>query len=299
MRFLCLIIYGALITPVIWAQSNANGVAVEKINITQPREFGYQLGDIFDRQLSLELRNPYVFVEDSLPQPSRLNRWIAFHSFDLESTRRQASVVYDITLRYQVTNVETNIVDAGVPSHLLKITNGDETLTFLVPPSRTTIAPFGNTQSTELAADITPQLVSVGLNKIVMLGVLLASSLLGYWWFQWGLFRRKTVAPFNHCYRRVKQLGNEAISDPNYASLLREVHHAFNQTAGQIIFPENLQEFLENHQNFAPVHAEIAEYFSHTNAYFFGATKLNAKKLPNEQLRHLLKQCAAAERKRT
>ena len=214
----------ALVSSPLRAQANTDNVAVERIEVSQPRKFGYQLGDLFERQLSLRLRRPYEFVEDSLPQPGRLNRWIAFHSYDLETTNKGTSIAYEITLRYQVANVETTITDAGVPSHQLKISNGDETLTFLVPPSRTTIAPFGTNPSAELAADKAPGPVPIDHKKLGVLGVILVISLCGFWWFQWGLFRRRDLAPFNYCYRRIKAFNSNALSEKVSGSIALKWH---------------------------------------------------------------------------
>ena len=75
MRGLCVLATCALVSLPLRAQANTDNVAVERIEVSQPRKFGYQLGDLFERQLSLRLRRPYEFVEDSLPQPGRLNRW--------------------------------------------------------------------------------------------------------------------------------------------------------------------------------------------------------------------------------
>lgn len=298
MRGLCVLATCALVSSSLWAQANTNNVAVERIEVSQPRKFGYQLGDLFERQLSLQLRRPYEFVEDSLPQAGRLNRWIAFHSYDLEAINKGTSIAYAITLRYQVTNVETTITDAGVPSHQLKISNGDETLTFLVPPSRTTIAPFGTNPSAELAANKAPGPVPIDHKKLAVLGLILVISLCGFWWFQWGLFRRRDLAPFNYCYRRIKAFNANPISEKDYASILREIHHAFNQTAGQVVFPENLVEFVEQHESFAPVQAEIADYFKHSNDYFYADADRQIDKYSFEELRVFIKQCCGAERGR-
>ena len=296
MRIFFLII-GLVASLASWAQSNTDNVAVEHLKISQPREFGYQLGDLFERHLSLRLRRPYEFVEDSLPQPSRLNRWIAFHSYDLKTSNEGASVAYEITLRYQVANVEKTITDAGVPSHQLKISNGDETLTFLVPPSRTTIAPFGGNPSGELAADKEPELVPLENRNLAMLAAALLISLLGVWWFQWGIYRRKDVAPFNHCYQQLKAFRDRPLSEQDYAGMLREIHHAFNQTAGRAVFPESLAEFVTQHQNFAPVQSRIDEYFAHSNDYFFGDREADMERYTVQQLRDFLQQCCKAERR--
>lgn len=296
MRVLCLLIGLAVCLP-LWAQSNTNNIAVERLKITQPREFGYQLGDLFERHLSLRLRRPYQFVEASLPPPGRLNRWIAFHSYDLEASNEGASIAYEITLRYQVANVEKTITDAGVPSHQLKISNGDETLTFLVPPSRTTIAPFGNNPSAELAADKVPELVPLETNKLVILGAVFLTALIGVWWFHWGMYRRKNTAPFHYCYRQLKSFRNQPLSGQDYARILREIHHAFNQTAGKAVFPESLGEFITKHQSFAPVRAQIDEYFAHSNDYFFGDSQVETERYSTQQLRDFLQRCCKAERR--
>ena len=289
--FVGLVVLLSLFTQVATAE-----IAVERIEVTQPRGFGYQLGDLFERRLQLQLRRPYEFAEDSLPSPGRLNRWIGFHSYSISESRNSTSTIYDIILRYQVANVETTITDAGVPSHQLSIKNDEETLTFLVPPSRTIIAPFGTSVSAALAPEKLPGLVSADLGRVLPLVITLLLSIAGFWWFQWGKYLRKDAAPFNHCYQEIKKYSGKEIPAQDYAKVLRDIHQAFNITAGRTVFPDNLPDFFRQHESFQQAESAITHYFDYSNSYFFGDRAGRNENYSLENVIGLLKLCSKAER---
>ncbi|MGR8918793.1 MAG: hypothetical protein ACU85V_04170 [Gammaproteobacteria bacterium] len=250
----------------------ADGTAVDELRVEQPRGFGFQLGDQLERRVSLRLRHPYQLVLESLPSPGRLNRWIAFHSYEVETDTTAGSDFHEITLRYQVVNVEPSVTDAGVPGHQLQVKNGDEVLTFLVPASRTTITPFGEAVSRELAADIAPAMLPAGRRDWMLYGAMLIVSSTAFSWLHFGWFQRKTANPFARAYRRLRQYEHDPLPDEEYSRALRSLHEAFNLTAGHTLFPEQLAEFFTNHPRFARIEREILGYFARSNAYFFAGS---------------------------
>lgn len=274
-----------------WAADT--GVAIEHLHVEQPRTFGFQLGDQFERKLRLRLRHPYELVPESFPPPGRLNRWIAFHSYDVDKRTTGGADDYAITLRYQVVNVEPEATDAGVPGHLLEVRNGDETLSFQVRPSRTVITPFGKAVSNDLAADIAPAPLPGRRNALALFGAILAVSSMAFAALHFGWFRGGPGRPFARAHRHLRGYRQEPLSDEAYGAALRAVHEAFNHTAGHTLFAEQLDGFFDEHPGFARLESGIVEFFERSNTYFFADA---SERLTLDELRALAKQCRDVER---
>lgn len=266
---------------------------IEYMEVEQPREFGYQLGDRFERRIRLRLRHPYELVLDSLPTPGRLNRWIAFHSHELERRTLGSADDYEITLRYQVVNVDPSAADAAIPGHELEVRHADETLTFLIRPARTVITPFAEALSNELAPDIAPDALPGRLEDVALSGAILTASLMILSWLHFGWFKGRRTNPFTRAHRLLRGYRRDPLSDEEYAAALRSLHEAFNLTAGHALFPEQLDEFFEDHPGFARIETGIVDYFSRSNAYFFADSH---ERLTLAELVAFARQCRDIER---
>lgn len=265
--FWLLCLSAAVSAPAGWAA--ADGVAVDDLVIEQPRRFGFQLGDQFERRIRFRLHHPYELVSESLPAAGRLNRWVRFLAYEIDKVEGPEADDYDITLRYQVVNVETSETDAAVPSHKLKVRSDEETLTFLIPASRTVITPFGETVSNDLADDIAPRLLPSEQAELTRYSTLFALSFAAFCWLQLGRFTQQSEQPFARAYRQLRSFNEDPLNDDDYAEALRRLHEAFNKTAGHTLFPDQLSEFFAAHPGFASLTDEVTDYFARSNAYFF------------------------------
>lgn len=280
-------------TAATWAAET--GTPIEYLEVEQPREFGFQLGDRFERKVRLGLRHPYELVRDSFPTQGRLNRWLAFHSYEVERKTTGSADDYEIALRYQVVNVDPSPTDAGIPGHELEVRHADETLTFLIRPARTVITPFGEALSSELAADIAPSALPGKLRYVAFSGAILIGSFVALSWLHFGWFGARRTSPFNQAHRLLRRYRRDPLSDEEYAAALRTLHEAFNLTAGHALFPDHLDEFFDEHPGFTRIKAGIVDYFARSNAYFFSGS---LERLTLDELTGFARQCRDIERGR-
>jgi mxaA protein len=78
---------------------------------------------------------------------------------------------------------------------------------------------------------------------------------------------------------------------------LQSIHRAFNETAGRIVFTESLDEFFNDHDQFAPLQHPIDEYFTHSRRYFFaGITDDQGSRYSRSELIAFVQACRDIER---
>lgn len=252
---------------------SAAETGVGRLEIEQPRAFGYQIGDKLERIVRLTLANPNRLDVDSLPERGRISASLAIDEPRIEERRQRASIDYEITLTYQIINVHPEVTDIPVPHHDIRYGNGDEKFQILIPASRIGVSVLrGRTGGPDMQPDQPPVILPQERTRIAALAAVFALSLGALMLLYWGLPFAATSGPFVRAHRRLRALRAEQLDDARYGAVLQLIHQGFDETAGRTVFPEHLDEFFAAHQAFETSREPIVEFFMRSRTHFFGAT---------------------------
>jgi len=250
---------------------SAGETGVRRLVIEQPRSFGYQIGDKFERIVHLTLGQADRLDTDSLPKQGRISPSLVVDEPEIEERRQRGSIEYDVTLTYQIINVHPEVTDIPVPHHDIQYLNGDEKFQILIPASRIGVSVLrGRTGGPDIQPDQTPLLLQDS-TRIVALALVFALSLAVFILLRWGLPFVGGSGPFVRAGRRLKALHGEPWDDERYDTALQLIHQGFDETAGRTVFPEHLNEFFAGHESFETCREPIVEFFTHSRAHFFGS----------------------------
>ena len=96
----------------------ANAIfAVASIEITEPRQFGYVLGDVFSRKLKLKFTEDQTLLLDEKKTVGRINNWLSIRKVD---SKQLSNLEHLIKIQYQVVNVPTKPLMIVVPGFEVK-----------------------------------------------------------------------------------------------------------------------------------------------------------------------------------
>src|SRR5450631_2437438 len=68
----------------------------------EPRAFGYQLGDVVSRQVSVDVPDGLVLDETSVPRPGARGKALELRSIERSERAERGGRRIELTLRYQV-----------------------------------------------------------------------------------------------------------------------------------------------------------------------------------------------------
>ncbi|MSR13920.1 MAG: hypothetical protein EXR86_05010 [Gammaproteobacteria bacterium] len=268
---------------------------VEQLDLRQPRSYGYQIGDKFERTLSLQLRDPYHLAPDALPTHGRVSDWLVLEAPEIIEKDLGGSVLYKIRLTYQVINVDPNRNDIPVPHHFVRYTDGQETLKALVPATRVGVSVL-RTGDDDLHPDREPRSLRFRYFKATFYAALLLSALLGVVTLHWGL-PTKQRPPFMEAYRRLRNSRHCFSGEDSYREALLSVHHAFNATAGKTVFADALTEFFNKHAQFVSLREPINDFYQRSRTAFYEEpVEHHGEQYSHEELVAFARRCSDIER---
>lgn len=272
--------------------------AIETLDYTPPRAFGWRIGDRFERDILLRLHAPYRLVPDSLPPAGRHTHWLALTRPPIEERSADGITEYRVRLRYQVVNVTPDVPDVTLPAVTLRMEGEGETQQALIPASRLRIGTITDFAGSDLRPAQPPASLPVRDGPLVAWSALLAAALLGLAWLRWGSVFAGGTRPFARLQRQLARAPQAMWTDEAYGDALRAVHRAFNATAGRTLFGDSLDGFFTDAPRFAALDADIRDFFRRSNAHFFRAANAVPAYTRAELLR-LVAACAAREQGRS
>lgn len=249
----------------------APGNVVTGMQQHQPREFGYQLGDKFEREVRMVVRAPFELVESSLPQTGRLNRWLSFDAATVNRSRHGDGTQYHIVLGYQVHNVDPDRPAIDVPGHILNLSDGSRTLNVAIRPSMTRVSRLTDPAGPGLQADDPPPPREYRRARLLAPAALLAVAVTGLLAIGLRLPLASRRKAFARALVRLRRLPAGPWDASSTAEALRVLHAAFNKTAGRTLFASDIPEFCRQHPAFQPLAGRITAFFTFSRDFFFGA----------------------------
>lgn len=274
----------------------AEDVVIKGLEIVQPRTFGYQLGDKFERRISFLVHEPYVLDTDALPEPGKLNTWLAIEAPDIRRNAMGSYTRMQLRLIYQVTNVEPGITQVPVPHHDLVFTDGKKQTKVLVPAIRIDLNTVTDPSATDLQADQPPRLLPQRYQHLALYAGVLLIALAGLAWRYFGFTLADKRQPFTQTWKRWRRR-RYARDEATTVAALRDIHQAFNDTAGKTVFAETLDAFFAEHKQFDPLRQPINDFFIYSRSVFFAAgMRESATQYTPAELVDFLRRCSDAER---
>ena len=284
------------------------GAAVEKLEMTTPRAFGYVIGDTIEHRVSLVLDPGFELDPDSIPEPGRTSRWLALDASVLESDERNGRTLHSIRLRYQLVNAATSVIGAGTPPLSLRILGPEGDLPVVIPSWGFTFGPVvtheertaGRPPNLRPALPPPPfetdvraiRVAAFGLLALVLIVPIVRERLAG----------RLAARPgrhFDRAWRHLRRRRSDSNPAEAAAGALVEVHAAFNATAGRAVFEHDLTRFFVEHPRFEPVRTPIETFFAESGKLLYGSDEVAHRSGPGlDRLRDLCRACRDVERKR-
>jgi mxaA protein len=272
-------------------------VTVLDAQADEPRAFGYQVGDLVTRHVVLQVPAGLRLDEASLPRLG--GRGLAL---ELRSLRRENLAQGErLTLTYQVFIAPVAARTFEMPSFTLHYRGTPRDQDLRVDAWPVTVAPLVPVEVSprrglgELQPDDAPALLptaplqqrlAVWIAGIVLVAAWLAVLQFGLpWW-------RRRARPFAAAWRSVRDLRADAGPD-EWRAACRQMHAAFDATAGAVLFERDLAAFTASQSAYAGLAGEIRTFFALSRREFFAAAPREAGDAA--WLRDFCKRCRDAE----
>jgi mxaA protein len=248
---------------------------------SEPRAYGYQVGDVLQRRVTLQVPAGLTLDEASLPRPGARGK-----ALELRALRRTVAAGHgsggrreDITLDYQVFLSPPAVRTLEMPAFTLRYEGQPRAQELRVEAWPVTVAPLVPVEVSprrglgELQPDEAPPLIDIqaGRWRLAGYGVVLALLLaylaavyLGLPW--WGARHR----PFGLAWRQLRRLPAQP-SAPIWRDACRQVHAALNQSAGEVLFEHGVDRFAAQHAAFAGLRDDILQFLSLSRREFFAS----------------------------
>jgi len=291
-RVLVPLILSALLASAATAQ-----LAIREFTVERPRPFGYVIGDRQRHVIRLVLSAPHALVEDSLPSPGSIGRFLTLRRRDRTVDRSGDTTVHRIELVYQLTGVPEMASTLEIPAFELAYTDGRQTFartverwTFRVAPLTPPLDPAAASVHT-LRPPRAPGLIDVTVHQgvaltfgglFVALVGLLATRV-------WRERADATRHPFAAAYRALRGLRRRP-NDPERTRLaLTHLHAAFDQSAGRAVFADDLGALFDRHADLTPLRDAIEDLYAQSRRIHF--TEPDSAFVDGPSFEHMLRLC--------
>lgn len=248
--------------------AQARDINTEVVN---PRNFGYVIGDTFDRQIIVQGPPNLLIDEKSLPRMGRQNVWLNLISADIQSQRHADVHDFLVRLRYQVRNVPTHTRNILVPPLDLRLSDGLHATHILIDSLPVTLSPLLPTdlvaEAAPLRPDRTPQLIQLSEPVLrILIYAILAAAILAYPVLSPRILHRR--GPFTQTYRLIRRAA-VARDARTYRLALQALHRAFNESAGRRVFADQVDAFIAEKPHFADLRDSTAKFLQISQREFY------------------------------
>ncbi len=280
-------------------QGFANEAEVKVRSLINPMHSNaIQIGDVLERTIEVEVSAAYQLPKTSLPMKGENRNGIELRDIVVQTTKSGDSVIYKISLSYQVFASAAKPVVMQLPEEHFSLIGGTKALSIDVPVWRFWYSPLVAEGISNAKAHMQPQVkpsplslkpyytrlwTSLGLLVIGLLGLVYVNA--DKSWLPW------MNGAFAQAHRQIKKLGNEQTSDRH---AFMHMHQAFNKLYGENLFASELDKFFAAHPKFLKMQAEIVQFFAQSNATLFGPHTSSGSEL--QQLKVLSKRFRDCER---
>jgi mxaA protein len=258
----------------------AHAVDALHVETNEPRAYGYQVGDVVQRQVTVHAPMGWRPAEDSLPRPGGRGQAIELRRVVASVRAVPGGERHEFALEYQVFLAPDKVRVLDIAPLRLRFEHATRSEDVRVEGWPVTVAPLTPLETSarrglgDLQPDRAPPLVDTANIRIrllacAVLGLLLLSALATVTFGPpWRAARNR---PFARAWRELRQLPN-APDALQWRAACRTLHEAFNRCAGEVLFEPGLDRFVNAHPGFGALRGEIARFMQMSRDEFFGDT---------------------------
>lgn len=252
-----------------------------RLETDEPRAFGYQVGDVVQREVRVHLPAGWTLEPDSLPKPGARGQPLELRALERESTQEAGGTRERLRLRYQVFFAPTAARTFEMPSFRLALRGPARSEELRVEAWPVTVAPLVPEEASprnglgELRPDrdaprpdlatLRQRLLAWGVAAWVCIAGLLVIRFGLPWW-------ARRHRPFGRAWADLQRLGPTA-DDTQWRSACRRLHAALDATAGEVLFEHGLERFVAARPAFAPLREELRRFLQLSQRVFFADAK--------------------------
>lgn len=254
------------------ALSGAAGHAADAaVRMTEPRAYGYVIGDVIERRAALHVPPGARLDPASLPRPGRVGPLLALQAAGL----RPGNGSQALHLRYQVVGAPEEVTVVTLPTMRLRLDGAGRVVE--IPPYRVSVGPLTAAGIAAgpglpwLQPDRVPAPAPIG-GTVARIAALLAASvalLAGAWLaLRRGRRAQRPELPFEAAWRALRRLeGTDAAAE---RAAFEALHRAIDATAGRTVFASDLEPLFCTRPSLRASRAELALFFAWSREAAFG-----------------------------
>ncbi|MEJ8853670.1 hypothetical protein WKW79_03775 [Variovorax robiniae] len=269
---------------------------------SDPRAFGYQVGDTVSRTVTVDQPDGLVLDEASVPRPGARGNALELRSVERSSSGQSGGRRLEIRLAYQVFLSPPEPRTLEMPSFTLRFKGEPRAQELRIDSWPVTVSPLVPVDVSsrhglgDLRPDAPPPLIDNRFGRYRLIAYGCAALLLLAWlahvyiglpW--WGRAHR----PFTMAWRTLRGL-TPASPDAQWREAYQRLHAALNQSMGEVVFEQGIDRFVGARPRFAHLRDDLATFFAQSRTEFFGAG--GADKGDRTWLIDFCRRCRDAER---
>ena len=252
-----------------------------RIEASEPRAFGYQVGDVVQRRVSVLAPDGWQLDVSSLPRPGGRGSAIELRSVVATSAAEPGGRRHELALQYQVFLAPVAVRTLEIPPLRLRFTSAARSEELRVDAWPLTVAPLVPLEVSprrglgELQPDIAPPHIDTAALRwrvVAYAGLsalLLATLAIERFGAPWRAARQR---PFAQAWRRLRRLPQDP-AQVEWRTACQQVHEALNRGAGEVLFEAGLARFIAARPSFAGLRDDIARFLQLSRREFFGGAE--------------------------
>lgn len=248
-----------------------------RVEASEPRAYGYQVGDLVQREVRLHVPAGWRLDETSLPRPGGRGQALELRRVEWREASGRASAHHELLLEYQVFLAPASVRTVEMAPLRLRLEGPGRSEELLVEAWPVTVAPLvapvapARRGLGDLQPDREPpwvdsrgsrsRLLAYAVGAALLLAALAAQTF-GLPW------RPARKLPFGRAWHALRHLPAQA-DEAGWRAACRTFHGALNQHAGAVLFEAGLAGFVAARPAFAPLHDELLRFMRLSRASFF------------------------------
>ncbi len=256
---------------------SADETAALRVEASEPRAYGYQVGDVVPRRITVHAPPGWRLVEDSLPRPGGRGAAIELRRVTAHVQAEGAGQRHELQLEYQVFFAPPSVRTLDIAPLRLRFENPTRSEELRVEGSPVTVAPLVPLEVSprrglgELQPDHAPPLVAtaaaqtrLAIGAALALLALTALMLLTFG-PPWQAARNR---PFARAWRELRRLPPNPEPE-QWRDACRTLHRALNASAGEVLFEPGLERWARANPKLLQERDAIARFMRLSREVFF------------------------------
>jgi len=281
------------------AQAGELPVPVHSVSVVPRRDYGIVIGETLASEIQAAVEPGFELEAAALPQPGgAVSDFLELRDIRWARQSQGGETLFRINLVYQVFKGVRAAETVAVPALPLRFNRAGQAVETEAPGWNFTLTPIippgVADEAVALRGDLPPPVLSdQGHGRWLLACLLGLAGWVVYAGGRLGLLRRR-APPFVHAARALKKLNRQPPSLDTWRQGARLVHAALNETAGHTVFSGQLPGFFAAWPCYAPLQAELEQFFHRSDRLFFAAAADWPADYPLSRLETLCRQLAAA-----